>query len=106
MLEVGGYPYYLKKRISGEKGHLSNNQALELFTMHRPAYMSHLFLSHLSKNNNCPKLVGELFNSHAGEVKIVVASREEETAVFKIEAMHEQNKKPLYNLGLQMQLFA
>jgi len=50
--------------------------------------------------------VGELFNSHAGEVKIVVASREEETAVFKIEAMHEQNKKPLHNLGLQMQLFA
>ena len=106
MLEVGGYPYYLKKRISGENGHLSNKQALELFTSHRPAYMSHLFLSHLSKNNNCPKLVGELFNSYAGNVKIVVASREQETAVFKIESMREENKKPLYNLGLQMQLFA
>src|SRR5688572_15554960 len=31
MLQNGRYPYYLKKRISGEKGHLSNKQALELF---------------------------------------------------------------------------
>ena len=85
MLEVGGYPYHLKKRISGEKGHLSNKQALELFTTHRPSFMSHLFLSHLSKNNNCPKLVGDLFHAHAGGVKIVVASREEETEVYKIE---------------------
>jgi phosphoribosyl 1,2-cyclic phosphodiesterase len=106
MLEVGGYPYYLKKRISGEKCHLSNTQALELFTTHRPAYMSHLFLSHLSKNNNCPKLVGELFNSHADGVKIVVASREEETGVYWIEGQREVSKKPLYSLGSQMQLFA
>ena len=86
MLEVGGYPYFLKKRISSEKGHLSNKQALELFTSHRPSYMSHLFLSHLSKNNNCPKLVSELFNKHAGDTKIIVASRYEETAVYNIKA--------------------
>ncbi len=106
MLEVGGYPYYLKKRISGEKGHLSNKQALELFTTHRPMYMSHLFLSHLSKNNNCPKLVGELFNSHANGVKIVVASREEETSVYHIEGVKKMNAKPSFPLGRQMQLFA
>jgi hypothetical protein len=68
--------------------------------------MSHLFLSHLSKNNNCPKLVGELFNEHAGGVKIVVASREEETGVYWIEGAREVSKKPLYSLGSQMQLFA
>jgi phosphoribosyl 1,2-cyclic phosphodiesterase len=91
MLKTGGYPYYLKKRISGEKGHLSNKQALELFTTHRPKHMSHLVLSHLSKNNNCPKLVGDLFNKHAGEVKIVVASREEQTQVYWIEAKSTNN---------------
>ncbi len=84
MLEEGGYPYYLKKRISSEKGHLSNKQALALFITHRPSYMSHLFLSHLSKNNNCPNLVTELFNKHAGETKIIVASRYEATAVYNI----------------------
>ena len=35
MLANGSYPYYLKKRISGGNGHLSNRQALELFTRHR-----------------------------------------------------------------------
>jgi phosphoribosyl 1,2-cyclic phosphodiesterase len=106
MLEVGGYPYYLKKRISGEKGHLSNKQAVELFMTHRPTYMSHLVLSHLSKNNNCPKLVGELFTDCAGSVQIVVASREQETAVYKIDGDRKIQSIPLLKAGVQMQLFA
>jgi|SRR6266404_7288814 len=84
MLEEGNYPYYLKKRIRGGMGHLSNKQALEVFINHRPAFMSHLVLSHLSENNNCPKLVQELFNGHAGTVKIIVASRFEETAIYSV----------------------
>ncbi len=84
MLNKGNYPYYLKNRIRGEKGHLSNKQALELFKTHKPAFMSHLLLSHLSKNNNCPNLVQQLFNEHADGVKMIVASRFEETAVYYI----------------------
>ena len=57
MLAQGRYPYHLKKRISGTHGHLSNSQALELFIRHGPPFMSHLFLSHLSKENNHPQLV-------------------------------------------------
>lgn len=85
MLDSGSYPYYLKSRIKGGKGHLSNRQALELFMNHRPSYMSHLLLSHLSKENNCPRLVEKLFREHAGETEIVVASRYEETPVYKIQ---------------------
>ena len=48
--------------------------------------MSHLFLSHLSKNNNCPELVKNLFNQNANGVKIIVASRYEETEVYQIAA--------------------
>jgi hypothetical protein len=48
--------------------------------------MTHLFLSHISKNNNCPKLVQQLFNEHAKGVKMIVASRYEETAVYYINA--------------------
>lgn len=84
MLDKGGYPFYLKKRIRGGKGHLSNKQALELFLEHRPSFMSHLLLSHLSNNNNCPNLVRELFQPHAGQTKIIVASRFEETELFCI----------------------
>jgi hypothetical protein len=46
--------------------------------------MSHLFLSHLSKNNNCPKLVQKLFDEHAAGVKMIVASRYQQTAVYHI----------------------
>ena len=84
MLEKGNYPYHLKKRIRGGLGHLSNRQALELFLQHRPVHMSHLILSHLSKNNNCPDLVQQLFDAHAGSVKMIVASRHEASAVYCI----------------------
>ena len=84
MLDRGNYPYVLKTRIRGGMGHLSNKQALELFIKHRPAFMSHLFLSHLSKNNNCPVLVEKLFNDNAGEVKMIIASRYRETPVYRI----------------------
>ena len=85
MLERGSYPFHLKKRIRSEHGHLSNRQALELFKRHRPPFMSHLFLSHLSKNNNCPELVKNLFEQHADGVKMIIASRFEETAVYQIQ---------------------
>lgn len=84
MLENGSYPYYLKSRISGDKGHLSNKQSLEIFVNHRSENMSHLILSHLSKDNNCPKLVHELFSKHAQNTAIVVASRYNESEVFEI----------------------
>ncbi len=81
MLEVGSYPPRLKDRIRGGHGHISNRQALELFLKHRPPFMSHLFLSHLSQNNNHPDIVEELFLKHAGKTNIVIASRHKETAV-------------------------
>ncbi|WP_113652818.1 MBL fold metallo-hydrolase [Pedobacter namyangjuensis] len=86
MLENGRYPYFLKHRIRGGNGHLSNKQALELFINHRPSFLSHLFLSHLSKDNNCPDLVKELFGAHANGTEIIVASRLQETAVYHISA--------------------
>ena len=82
MLESGPYPLYLKKRIRGMEGHLSNEQALQLFTTHRPPWMELLVLSHLSAKNNNPQLVQEMFSRHANGTKIIVASRFEETEVF------------------------
>lgn len=91
MLEKGRYPLSLKNRIRGGRGHLSNNQALQLFMNHRPPFMTHLFLSHLSKENNSPQIVEELFTSVAGTTKIVVASRYEETPVYPIHPHTEEN---------------
>jgi len=84
LLNRSAYPYFLKQRIRGGKGHLSNKQALEIFTTHKPKFMSHLLLSHLSKDNNDPQMVLELFKQHAGDTEILVASRYEETGVLTI----------------------
>ena len=85
MLEQGRYPWPLKNRIRGGQGHLSNRQALELFVRHRPNFMSHLLLSHLSRDNNRPELVQEIFEQAARGTKIVIASRDQETEVYAIQ---------------------
>ncbi|MES2376802.1 MAG: MBL fold metallo-hydrolase [Bacteroidota bacterium] len=103
MLESGSYPYHLKRRIRGGQGHLSNKQALALFIDYKPAYMSHLFLSHLSKDNNDPTLVQNLFNTHARGTEIVVASRYHETAVYHISGAASRAYAPL--VSLQTSLF-
>jgi phosphoribosyl 1,2-cyclic phosphodiesterase len=84
MLNNGNYPWFLKNRISGGRGHLSNREALQLFVDHKPAHMSHLLLSHLSKDNNNPELVKGMFELHANGTQIIVASRSEESALYLI----------------------
>lgn len=84
LLQNGSYPYYLKKRISGGFGHLSNTQALALLNDFRPANLTHLLLAHLSKDNNSPELVHRLFSEHALDTRIIVASRDMETPVFTV----------------------
>lgn len=86
MLDNGRYPYPLKKRISGNKGHLSNNQAVEIFLKHRGPGLSELILSHLSGNNNTHDKVEKVFAPVAGATRITIASRYRETAIFQVEA--------------------
>lgn len=107
MLEKGRYPYHLKRRIRGGMGHLSNSQALEIFINHRSPYLSHLLLSHLSKDNNRPELVHELFSQHAHGTEIIVASRYEESAVYHISGVPlvEQQHNTVQGGQVQFSLF-
>jgi phosphoribosyl 1,2-cyclic phosphodiesterase len=86
MLLNGRYPYYLKQRIRGGKGHLSNSQAFQLFTHHRSPFMSHLLLSHLSRENNSHDIVNQLFQPQARQTQVVIASRHNETPIYEIVA--------------------
>ena len=52
MLEVGPYPYPLKQRILGEKGHLSNELAGHLLCDILHDDMKAILLGHLSAENN------------------------------------------------------
>lgn len=105
MLENGKYPLQLKNRIRGGEGHLSNKEALELFTTHRPAFMTHLILTHLSKENNTPALAEKLFTQHAGDVTIIVASRYEATNVYTITATGMEGDKVPFLKPMQLALF-
>ena len=84
MLDTGRYPLGLKNRIRDGFGHLSNTQALELFRQHKSRQLSHLFLSHLSKQNNSPKLVKDMFTKMADGTEIVIAPRNKETKLYHI----------------------
>ncbi|MBP5158800.1 MAG: MBL fold metallo-hydrolase [Lachnospiraceae bacterium] len=59
MLLVGRYPYYLKRRIDGEKGHLSNDDTARLLCSMPGRLPETIVLAHLSKENNYPELARE-----------------------------------------------
>lgn len=91
MLENGNYPIHLKKRIRSNKGHLSNDQALELFIKHRGPELNTLLLGHLSQHNNTQEKVRQTFLPHAGQTHIEIASRHRETVLYSINGNSHKN---------------
>ena len=59
MLMVGSYPYDLKRRILGEKGHLSNESSGKLIDSILHDDLEYILLGHLSKENNMEELAFE-----------------------------------------------
>lgn len=59
MLETGPYPYYLKRRILGDHGHLSNENAGRLLSYILHDKLKKILLGHLSKENNYAELAYE-----------------------------------------------
>lgn len=84
MLQVGPYPYYLKQRILGDRGHLSNENSGRLLNRILNDHMQAILLGHLSKENNMPELAYEAVRMEitmgdcpykAEDFKIMVADR-------------------------------
>lgn len=93
MLEAGIYPYELKRRILGKKGHLSNESAGQLLTKVLHDGLQKVFLGHLSKENNFPDLAYETVRLEvdmsdipykAKDFNISIASRTETSELVKI----------------------
>ena len=59
MLQVGPYPYRLKKRILSDKGHLSNENCGRLLAKLLHDKLKHIILGHLSRENNLAELAYE-----------------------------------------------
>jgi phosphoribosyl 1,2-cyclic phosphodiesterase len=56
MLENGRYPHFLKSRIRSDHGHLGNHQTADFLSENINDNLNHIFLAHLSKNNNTPEM--------------------------------------------------
>ena len=56
MLRMGRYPEYLKARIAGGSGHLDNRQTAAFLTEIINPGLNHIFLCHLSQDNNTPQI--------------------------------------------------
>lgn len=85
MLEVGPYPYQLKQRILGKRGHLSNERGGQLVRALLNDHIKGIYLGHLSKENNYPELAfeavkAELFgNAYSNDYRdfnMMVANRD------------------------------
>ncbi len=59
MLQTGSYPYYLKQRILGDRGHLSNERCGRLLGKILHDSLKAVVLGHLSKENNYEELAYE-----------------------------------------------
>ena len=59
MIWGGDYPKWLKERITGPFGHLSNGQAEQLLGALDRSKLKHVFAAHLSQHNNRPELARE-----------------------------------------------
>lgn len=79
MLQVGRYPYYLKQRILGSKGHLSNDRCACLLNDVISDCTSHVYLGHLSKENNYAQLAYETVKTELKmqDISLEVAKRDQ-----------------------------
>ena len=82
MLEKGPYPWPLKRRIAGPRGHLSNLTAATILGQCRHAGLKHVVAAHLSEQNNLPALAASALAQALGTVgdDIVVAHQRDGSA--------------------------
>lgn len=80
MLKNGMYPYYLKRRILSERGHLSNKDSGYLAARLTESGTKRIVLAHLSKENNTPALARDTVCSSLTCIG-AVAGRDMELAV-------------------------
>ena len=93
MLQAGTYPYQLKRRILGARGHLSNDLSGQLLGKVLHDGFKKVILGHLSKENNYPQLAWETVrmevtmgeNPYKGsDFPMVVAKRDEVSELVRI----------------------
>jgi phosphoribosyl 1,2-cyclic phosphodiesterase len=88
MLENSFYPDYLKERIAGQNGHLSNEDAITFLRKSLSNKTRNVFFLHLSENNNSPSLVSKMIQKNLAStyphVGFTISHREKPTPLIEI----------------------
>ena len=93
MLQVGPYPYQLKRRILGDKGHLSNDTCGRLLTELLSEKLENIVLGHLSQENNLAELAYETVRMEVtmadigykfSDFKVLIGKRNERTELLTV----------------------
>jgi phosphoribosyl 1,2-cyclic phosphodiesterase len=85
MLATGHYPEWLKDRVAGPGGHISNPESAELLLKAASKRMKWVCLAHLSQDNNTPDVAVETHSQILGKrLPIHVATRYEVTEVLEV----------------------
>jgi phosphoribosyl 1,2-cyclic phosphodiesterase len=88
MLMEGPYPWDLKRRVRGRKGHLSNNEAAKLLSELAHGGLKQVVLAHLSETNNKPELAlseaGSSFPHASSDFSLEAASQDVPSPVFSL----------------------
>ncbi len=78
MLASGPYPPFLKRRVGGDWGHLSNGQTARLLAHLETRCIQSLVLGHISEQNNDPELVAEAVAPYTADIGRVFHARQNE----------------------------
>jgi len=93
MLSNGPYPQHLKSRILGNTGHLSNKDCATALAENATERLKHVWLCHLSEENNHPELarktVEQVLRSYGivpgKDFELEVLKRKSPTGIYKLE---------------------
>jgi len=91
MLKNGSYPFYLKKRILSDAGHLSNEMSGKLVSEVLHDNLKYVVLGHLSKENNRPEIAFAAVNAvlsadpvDSGNTELLVSEKESVSPLVEI----------------------
>lgn len=92
MLLQGHYPQYLKERILGPNGHLSNDACGEALAQYATQQLRHVWLCHLSEENNHPELARKTIEQILRNYGIVAGKD------FELEVLRRKTPSEIYQL--------
>ncbi len=93
MLRMGTYPLYLKERIASPFGHLGNQETAEFLAKNYREDLYHVWLCHLSRDNNHPELVYKTIEYRLKAEGIQVGKD------IQIEPLKRTTPSPLYQIN-------